>query len=238
MRYRSLIAIIALLAGFFVLSACGPKPDPAGESSLFVVNGHAGDSELSLSAEGQVHQFEVYSEEDWEVREEGLPADWLILEKVKNKRKDHVWDLSITLSENESDSPRTAVFLFTSGQLVRKVSLIQAVEDPILRNHVVGAYGVPGGDFIFDREHFQFGRLYYGEDCLTCRFLDPRGVRVVTLSGLVRQPQVGMSLTVLYRVMEQGFTRVCESYDVQVIRIRENLMWLKKDERIYFVVKL
>ena len=228
--------MMALLAGLLVLAGCGPKPTPAGEDPVFVVNGRQGDSSLSPSADVQTLRFDVYCEEEWTMKEEGLPADWLLVESVKSNKR-NTWTLSVSLSENVSSSPRTAVLVFTCGQKTRKVTIVQSVEDPIFRTHVIGAYGVPGGDVVFDRKRHQFGQLRNGGDYLSFRLLDPESGRAITLSGLSNPLEPGMHFTVLYRVSDHGFTRVCETYDVQVIRVRDNKVWLKKDEAIYFVVK-
>ena len=201
-----------------------------------MVNGRIGDSDLHPSADVQVLRFEVFSQKQWTCSKEGSEVDWITFEKTEAEKK-NTWKISFTLTENMGNAPRTAVFLFASGSLTRRVTITQSTEDPIFRTHTIGAYGVPGGDIIFDRERFQYSRLRYGERSLSFRLLEASAARVMTLSGLSTSMEPGMQFPVLYRVSEGGCTRILERFAVLVIRVRPPLVWLKKDDSTYFVVK-
>lgn len=236
MRSFSLGSLLICLLGLWSLAGCGPKENREDDGSRFLVNGRTGDSEFSPSADVQTLYFDVYSEKKWDCIQEGFERSWVSYEMVRSDKKD-TWKISLILTENTGNAPRTAVFIFTSGTLQRRVTVTQSVEDPVFRTHTIGAYGVPGGDVIFDRERFQYSRLHYGTDRLSFRLFNPSAVRLATLSGLSRNMEPGMLFTVLYRVQEGGLTRVSESYEVQVIRVKESLVWLKKDENTYFVLR-
>ena len=235
MRFFSWPAFLAHVLALGCLVACG-EPQPVWQESSFVVNGREGDSQLTPSADLQTLRFSLFCEKEWTVREEGSPADWALLGSEKSS-VEHYWNISIQLTENITSSPRKAVFIFSCEGKERRVSVVQSVEDPIFRVQTLGAYGVPGGDVVYRPELFQFSRLLYGEDRMSFRFVEPSSARVVSLGSLPRTMEPGMLLTLRYSVVEQGFTRVSESFSVQVIRVRDHLVWLKKDENTYFVIR-
>jgi hypothetical protein len=72
---------------------------------------------------------------------------------------------------------------------------------------------------------------------MSVRFLEPDEARVTTLGGLSRNLETGMKFPLMYRVMEQGYTRILETIPVQVIRVRDSMVWLKKDDNEYFVIR-
>lgn len=237
MRLFSLNRILICLLGLLLLAGCvDTRLLPADEDNGFVVNGRIADSEFHPSADVQTLRFEVYAENKWDCVQEGFERRWISYEIAKAEKK-NTWKIAIILAENTGISPRTAVFLFTSGKMRRRVTVTQSVEDPIFRTHTLGAYGIPGGDVIFERGRSQYSRLHYGTDRLSFRLLEPASTRVVTLNGLPRHMEPGMQFPVLFRILEGGYTRMSESYEVQVIRVRESLVWLKKDDDTYFVVK-
>lgn len=236
MRNPALVAVVSCLVGTLCLAGCNGRTEPENPDSTFIVNGHIGDSEFNPSADVQTLRFEVYCENKWDCVQEGFERRWISYEIAKAEKKD-TWKISFMLTENTGNAPRTAIFLFTSGSMRRRVTVVQSVEDPIFRVHTIGAYGVPGGDVVFAPERFQYGRLLYGADGLSFRLYEPSAARVVTLSGLKRPMEPGMQLRVFYRVLEGGYTRVSQPLEVQVIRVREPLVWLKKDDNTYFVVK-
>ena len=235
MRISFLKAFLPWMLGFLFLASCDRKPDPSALEASFVVNGHTGDSRLSPSADAQTLRFEVYSEKAWTVREEGIPSDWIQYESEKSSKKNS-WTFSLQLSENVSSSSRPAVLVFASGELERRVSVVQSIEDPIFRVHTLGAYGVPGGDWVYQEERFQTGRLLYGEDRMSFRIVEPGAVRVMLLSGMPHSMEPGMHFPVFFRVVDHGYTRCSSYYDVQVIRVRDSLTWLKNDDQTYFVI--
>lgn len=237
MRFFSLPAALGILLGLTCLASCRIRPkDTPWQESSFVVNGREGDTQLTPSADIQTLRFSLYCElDEWTVREEGTPADWALLSRQKS-RIEHYWDISVQLTENTTSSPRKAVFIFSCEDKERRVSIVQSVEDPIFRIQTVGAYGVPGGDVVYDPDHFQTARLYFG-DKMSFRWMDLSGARVASLSGFPRALEPGMLFTVRYSVVENGFTRAGTSFPVQVIRVREPLVWIKKDESTYFIIR-
>ena len=114
--------------------------------------------------------------------------------------------------------------------------VVQPEEDPVFSVCVPGAYGVPGGDVVYTPGRIQQSILLYG-DCMSFRLLEPAAARVATLSGVPRSLKPSLRFPVHYRLQERGLNRVSESFEVQVIRIREGLVWLRKDDDIFFVVR-
>ena len=100
-------------------------------------------------------------------------------------------------------------------------------EDPILQTEAPGAYGVPGGSIVL-RDGWQLGILRYG----------PARARVITLSGLPRPLRSGMEIHLLYRETEQGYTRVCLPYKLQVVQVEGEKVWLKESDHTFFVLEL
>lgn len=234
MRFSFRAVVLPIVLGL-CFSTC-KEPQPVWQESSFVVNGREGDTQLTPSADLQTLRFTLYCEKEWTVREEGTPAEWAILSSEKSGVK-HYWNISVQLTENMDSSPRKTVFIFSCEGAQRRVSIVQSVEDPIFRVQTMGAYGVPGGDVVYRPDQFQFSRLLYGENKMSFRLMDPSSARVMSLGGLPRSMEPGMLLTLRYSVVEQGFTRVSESFPVQVIRVREQLVWLKKDDNTYFVIR-
>lgn len=113
------------------------------------------------------------------------------------------------------------------------------VVDPILEVSVPGAYGVPGGDVIYDMGGWQqYGRLVYpgGQGI---RFLNRQDVRAANIIGIPRKDfKAGDSYRILYRVVEHGYTRVSEYFDVEVLDYKDQTLWLKNSAEIYFVIWL
>lgn len=109
-------------------------------------------------------------------------------------------------------------------------------EDPILQTEVPGAYGVPGGDIVL-REGWQMGIMLYGGNRQNLHLLQPGRARVVSLSGLPRPLVKGAAVQALYRETEQGFSRVCVPYRLQVVAVKEGKVWLKESDHTYFVLE-
>ena len=101
----------------------------------------------------------------------------------------------------------------------------------------VGAYGVPGGSIVL-RDGWQLGILRYGGNRQNVRLVHPARARVITLSGLPRPLRSGMEIQVLYRETEQGYTRVCLPYKLQVVQVEGEKVWLKESDHTFFVLEL
>lgn len=109
-------------------------------------------------------------------------------------------------------------------------------DEPILEVSVPGAYGAEGGNQCL-QEGMQTSLLTY-DGGAAWRMIQPSGCKVVSFSALPLQMKAGDSISFLYRVSEQGITRVCRKYeDVKVLQVKDGLVWLKKDDTTYFLVE-
>jgi len=230
---KRFLPLFTLLLGL-VLS-CEEKPDPEKPVEM-LLNSQPENLEFTPSADPQTLHFELYCDGLWDMREEGVRANWVESRTVTTLKK-NTWSISIQITENTANISRRTVFVLYSENVQRRVVIVQSVEDPIFRVHELGAYGVPGGDVIFTSNNFQYSRLQYGSNGLSVRFLEPDEARVTTLGGLPRNLETGMQFPLMYRVTEQGYTRILETIPVQVIRVRDSLVWLKKDDNEYFVIR-
>lgn len=109
--------------------------------------------------------------------------------------------------------------------------------DPITMVTTPGAYGVEGGDVIFDLSVNQFSVLEYTGGC-SYRIINPQTVTVVSVSGLPRVLVAGDKVSFLYRVLEQGHSTVSARYDMTVLQIKDGKAWLKKDDTTFIVIAL
>ena len=230
---KRFLPLFTLLLGL-VLS-CEEKPDPEKPVEM-LLDSQPANLEFTPSADPQTLHFELYCDGLWDMREEGVRANWVESRTVTTLKK-NTWSISIQITENTANISRRTVFVLYSENVQRRVVIVQSVEDPIFRVHELGAYGVPGGDVIFTSNYFQYSRLQYGSNGLSVRFLEPDEARVTTLGGLPRNLETGMQFPLMYRVTEQGYTRILETIPVQVIRVRDSLVWLKKDDNEYFVIR-
>ncbi len=112
----------------------------------------------------------------------------------------------------------------------------EEIEDPILQIEEPGAYGVPGGNVVL-RDGWQLGIMRYGGSWQNLRMAQPARARVISLSGLPRPLEKGMEFQAMYLDTEQGFTRVCIPYRLQVIEVKDGKAWLKESDQTYFVVE-
>jgi len=233
LEMKRFLPLFALLLG--LVFSCKEKPDPEKPVEM-LLNSQEGNLEFTPSADPQAVHFELYCDGLWDMREEGLRANWVESRTVTTLKK-NTWSISIQITENTANISRRAVFVIYSGTMERRVMIVQSVEDPIFRVHELGAYGVPGGDVVYDSNSFQYSCLQYGTNSMSVRFLEPDEARVTTLGGLSRNLETGMQFPLMYRVMEQGYTRILETIPVQVIRVRDSMVWLKKDDNEYFVIR-
>ena len=112
-----------------------------------------------------------------------------------------------------------------------------AGEDPVVKVQIPGAYGVPGGDQILLPSR-QLGVLFYGSS-FSVRLLDPATVTVASISGLPEGLSEGQKVSFVYRLSSRGRTLALQAYeDIPVVRIKDNLAWLKKDDQTFFVISL
>ena len=109
--------------------------------------------------------------------------------------------------------------------------------DPITMITTPGAYGVEGGDVIFDQSVNQLSVIEYSGGC-SYRIFNPETITVVSVSGLPRVLGAGDSVSFLYRVLEQSHSAVSTRYDMTVLQIKDGKAWLKKDDTTFFVIAL
>lgn len=110
-------------------------------------------------------------------------------------------------------------------------------EDPVLAVSVPGAYGAEGGNQLW-APGTQTSLLEYDEGS-SWRMIQPSGCKIVSFSSLPLHLSTGQRISFLYRVSEQGITRVCRQYeDVRVLQVKDGMVWLKKDDSTYFLLTL
>lgn len=111
-------------------------------------------------------------------------------------------------------------------------------EDPIVQVQVPGAYGIEGGNQVYNQDRNQLSVLECPDGTLSFRILDEGERKVLSISGLPANLQTGRRYTLQYRVMVNGYTLQSEEFqDVQLIKLTDALIWLKKDDNLFFVLK-
>ena len=109
--------------------------------------------------------------------------------------------------------------------------------DPITMITTPGAYGVEGGDVVFDPSVNQLSILEYQGGC-SYRILNPDKATVISISGLPRGLTEGERVSFLDRVLEQGHSSVSTRYNMTVLQIKDGKAWLKQDDETFFVIAL
>lgn len=109
--------------------------------------------------------------------------------------------------------------------------------DPITVNTIPGAYGLEGGDVLFDASVYQISSLYYKTGC-SYRILDPASMSVVSFSGFpnIKDLRNGTKVSFLYRVQKHGHTTVCRKYDMVVVQEQDRMVWIKESDTCYIVL--
>ena len=111
-------------------------------------------------------------------------------------------------------------------------------KDPVLAVTVPGAYGVPGGNQVYNPDRHQLSVLECQDGTLLFRFMDVGERKVLSIGNLPSAMQEGQQLELHYRVMANGYTLQSQTYEqVEVLHITSQMIWLKKDESVYFVLK-
>lgn len=111
-------------------------------------------------------------------------------------------------------------------------------EDPVVQVVVPGAYGVPGGNQVYNSERHQISVLESPDGTMTFRLMDAGDRKVVGLYGIPSQLREGKHISLQYRVMVNGYTIQSENYtDVEVLKLTTEGIWLKKDENTFFVLE-
>lgn len=109
--------------------------------------------------------------------------------------------------------------------------------DPITMITTPGAYGLEGGDVIFDPSVNQLSVVEYQGGC-SYRMLNPEKVSVVSVSGLPQVLSEGDSVSFLYRVLEHGHSTVSTRYDMTVLQMKDGKAWLKQNDSTFVVIAL
>lgn len=229
-QHIRITAVWAVVAAVWALSAC---EDPREEEAKFVVNLQTQDSTFSMAPEGGDYPLYVECDAEWNYSFK-TQASWLSIKK--QQVNSNSWMLTLTAPEHSGDKPRQAVLVFTAGTRVREVTVQQAPEDPIVHVMVPGAYGVSGGDRVYDRTQTQISRLTEG-DRYSFSLLYPAEVRAVTVS-VPSTLETGATVPLVYKVVEKDRTLVMTEYSAaSVLKIKEPYVWLKVNETVYFVIK-
>ncbi|MBR4735672.1 MAG: hypothetical protein IK052_06225 [Bacteroidales bacterium] len=109
--------------------------------------------------------------------------------------------------------------------------------DPITMITTPGAYGLEGGDVIFDSAVNQLSIVEYSGG-RSYRLLDPQKLSVTSISGLPRVLKSGETVSFLYRVLEQGHSTVSSRYEMTVFQLKEDKAWLKQNDSTFVVIPL
>ena len=111
-------------------------------------------------------------------------------------------------------------------------------QDPVLAVTVPGAYGVSGGNQVYNPDRHQLSVLECPDGTLLFRLIDAGERKVLSIGNLPAVPQEGRQVELDYRVMVNGYTLHTQTFQkVEVLKITSQMIWLKKDESTYFVLK-
>lgn len=109
--------------------------------------------------------------------------------------------------------------------------------DPITAVSEPGAYGMEGGTVMFDLTQIQLSRLEY-KDGMSLRILSPETITVTSISGLPREFKTGSTVSFLYRIQKGGHSVLAKRYEMKVIQVNEDMVWLKQNDETYLVLQL
>jgi hypothetical protein len=111
-------------------------------------------------------------------------------------------------------------------------------EDPIVKVQIPGAYGIPGGNQVYNEDRHQLSAMECPDGTLLFRILDPGERKVLSIHGIPASLKEGDRIAFHFRVMVNGYTIQAENFtDVLVLKLTGNMIWLKKDETTYFVLQ-
>ena len=111
-------------------------------------------------------------------------------------------------------------------------------EDPVLAVTVPGAYGVSRGNQVYNPDRHQLSVLECPDGTQLFRLIDVGERKVLSIGNLPVTLQKGKELKLDYRVMVNGYTLQSQTYEnVEVLKVTSQMIWLKKDEGTYFVLK-
>ena len=111
-------------------------------------------------------------------------------------------------------------------------------EDPVLQVLVPGAYGIPGGNQVYNEDRNQLSVMECPDGTLLFRLLDPGERKVLSIHSIPSTLQKGDRISLHFRVMANGYTIQSETFtDVLVLKLTSRMIWLKKDETTFFVLQ-
>jgi len=111
-------------------------------------------------------------------------------------------------------------------------------EDPVLQVSVPGAYGVPGGNQVYNEDRHQLSVMDCPDGTQVYRILDPGERKVLSIHNIPATLRQGERISLHFRVMVNGYTIQSEEYtDVVVLKFTASRIWLKKDDATYFVLQ-
>lgn len=111
-------------------------------------------------------------------------------------------------------------------------------EDPIAQVLVPGAYGIPGGNQVYNEDRHQLSTLECPDGTLLFRILDPGERKVLSIHNIPATLKEGDRVPLHYRIMANGYTLQSESFtDLLVLKLTSRMIWLKKDDNTYFVLQ-
>lgn len=226
--------LLAVAAG--LLTACkDPETEPE-DGAVFQINGVAEDSYWEISPEAQQVKVDVYlSKGKWSWYMMGNPPEWIenVEEKNVGKQKGSV---TLTISELESPVPRSVLLVFQAGHQMRKLTLKQSPPDPFHLLTTPGAYGVPGGDRVYEAGNTQIS-VFRSSEGFSFRLLEPDACEATILTFRQTSFRKGQVVSFLLREVEKGLTTVSDTYqDVVVTQVSDQLVWLRKDQDICFII--
>jgi hypothetical protein len=232
MPRRILAAAWVLALAVVLLSSCRRKE--VDEPSVFTLNGAEKDIVVGLGPDAQTVSFTLECDHGWELSPMAVDEAWIRMSQERTSTT--TWTFILSISELTGATSRSASLLFHSGSLKRKYTVQQEAPAPFFWRRQIGAYGVKGGDFLYNPARQQLSQLRYPGG-MSFRILEPATARVCTLSGLPEKLEAGQAFTLQYRVSEKGFVTQYESYpDVRVLRVTSSLAWLRFNDNVYFIV--
>lgn len=230
--YRPVLLLLVLLP----VCCCHPKePTQEPEADYLLIDRQVTDFTKSISPDGLDGAFTISCDAEWEMSVPEDAASWLTIgESLKTGKNS--WLLLYTVESNESIYPRSTKLVFKAGTHSIQVTMDQGVPDPLTLNKVPGFYGIEGVN-VLPTGVRQSSSFHYGQ-YWTYRILDPSTLTVQALGNIPWELTSGSHISVSYKMVRQGMEEAYEpSVDVEVVRVTNTLVWLRKDESEYFILE-
>ena len=204
------------------------------EPAFFTLNGAERDLVVGLGPDADTLHFTLESNRGWELSPLASDSTWV---NVTHERiNTTTWAFRLAIAELQGVMPRSASLSFSSNGQTRKFTVQQEAPAAFFWRRQIGAYGVKGGDFVYNPSRQQLSQLHCPGGTVL-RILDPAAATVCTLSGLPETLEAGQEFTLSYRVCEKGLVTAFETYPgVRVLRVTPSLAWLRMSDNIYFII--